>query len=147
MLKRLRADERGVSVVELGLIAPVLALFIAGMIDLSQGLAQRFAMQQAVNRSLELLMANPPEAAADEDDVDYTFVTEEAAAAADVPTTAVTLVRWLQCDGVEAASYDETCDPGQDTARYISLSVEKEFNGAFFIDSMTMTATGVVRIQ
>ena len=59
-IRKLRGDERGVSVVELGLVAPVLALMIAGIIDLSQGLAQRFAMQQAVNRSLELVLAVPP---------------------------------------------------------------------------------------
>ena len=80
-LRGLGGDERGVSVIELGLVAPVVALFIAGIIDLSQGLAQRFAMQQAVNRSLELLLVEPLEEDVGEDQVDYDHIVAQAATA------------------------------------------------------------------
>ena len=146
-LKRLGGDERGVSVVELGLIAPVVALFIAGIIDLSQGLAQRFAMQQAVNRSLELLLAQPPEGDADEDDVDFTYIAEEAAEVAGVDVEAVTLDRWLQCDEERMPNYTDDCEEGEDSARYLSLRIDKPFTGSFFVGEIDLFATGVMRIQ
>jgi len=146
-LRGLRRDERGVSIIELGLIAPVLALFIAGIIDLSQGLAQRFAMQQAINRSLELALVRPVEMDLNDDDVDFSYVVEEAAAAAGVEEDAVTFDRWLQCDGTRMPDWEDTCDPGKDAARYISLAVEKPFTGNFFVGEVTITATGALRVQ
>src|SRR5688500_450649 len=110
ILKRLRGDERGVSVIELGLVAPVVALFIAGIIDLSQGLAQRFQMQQAVNRTLELVLSHPPEADADENEVDYSFIAAEAAAVAGVEEDQVTITTWLQCNDERMDDYTANCD-------------------------------------
>lgn len=148
-LRRLHTDERGLSVVELGLVAPVLALFIGGMIDLSQGLAQRFAMQQAVNGALHLLLAHPvtidPNAPADADPYDYVIahVTE----AAGVGEDAVGIDEWLQCDDERMDEDVLTCAEGQDRARYVAISVEKPFDGQFFVEDMTMTATSVMRVQ
>src|SRR5688500_15041483 len=142
ILKRLRGDERGVSVIELGLIAPVVALFIAGIIDLSMGLAQRFQMQQAVNRSLELLITHPPEADADEADADYDYIAAEAAAVAGVEEDQVTIGRWLQCDEERMPNYTDECDvdtdgdevidpeEDRDSARYLSLRIDKPFSGS-----------------
>ncbi len=148
-LRRLRRDERGLSVVELGLVAPVLALFIGGMIDLSQGLAQRFAMQQAVNGALQLLLAHPvsidPNAAPDEDPYDY--VIAHVTQAAGVAESAVEIDEWLQCDEERMAEDVRTCDAGEDTARYVAISVEKPFDGQFFVDDMVMSATSVMRVQ
>lgn len=146
-IRKLCGDERGVSVVELGLVAPVLALFIAGIIDLSQGLAQRFALQQAVNRSLELVLAVPPEGDPDDADVDYGYVADEAAAAAEVGAEQVTLDRWLQCDEARMDDYTAACADGEDTARYLSVRIQKPFHGSFYVGGMTIVASGVIRIQ
>jgi len=146
-LRTLGGDERGVSVIELGLIAPVLALFIAGIIDLSQGLAQRFAMQQAVNGSLELLLARPLEADLGEDEVDYDYIVDHAAAAADVTEDDVTVDLWLQCDDLRMDDYSDTCPSGEDSARYFSLRIDKPFTGSFFVGEVDLFATGVMRIQ
>ena len=147
LLARLRRDRRAVSTIELGLLAPVLALFIAGIVDLSQGLAQRFAMQQAVNRGLELLAARPLEADKNDDDVDFSYITTEAASAAGVPTSQVRVRRWLQCDDQAMTTYDSSCASGQDQSRYLELEIDKTFRGSFFVSQFTMTATGTVRIQ
>ena len=146
-IRKLGGDERGVSVVELGLVAPVLALMIAGIIDLSQGLAQRFAMQQAVNRSLELVLAVPPPGDPDEADVDYSYVADEVAAVAEVSADQVTLDRWLQCNETRMEEYTASCAEGEDTARYLSLSVEKPFHGNFLVGDMDIVARGAIRIQ
>ena len=149
-LTRLRAlarDQRGTSLIEFGFLAPFLALLTMGIIDLSRGLSERFTIQQAVNRSLELIQARPPVAGADDTDVDYSDVRTEAAAAAGVPEAQVTLTRWRECDGVEEADYSGTCADGEDTARYFELRIDKPFTGNFFVGEIDLFATGVMRIQ
>ena len=148
-LKRLGADERGLSVVELGLVAPVLALFIAGMIDLSQGLAQRFALHQAINRSFEMMVAMPPPGDPDEADVDYSYLVTEAATVAGVEEEAVTLDRWLQCGETRQEEYTAVCpdEAGSEPSRYLSLRIEKEFEGNFYTGTITIVADGAIRIQ
>ncbi len=146
-LRTLGGDERGVSVIELGLIAPVVALFIAGIIDLSMGLAQRFAMQQAVNRSLELLLIEPLQEAVGEDEVDYDHIVEQAATAAGVTEDDVTVDLWLQCNATRMDEYNDSCAAGEDSARYFSLRIDKPFTGNFFVGEVDLFATGVMRIQ
>ena len=143
----LARDERGTSLIEFGFVAPFLALLAMGMIDLSRGLAERFALQQAVNRALELVQARPAVAGAEATDLDYGFARTEAAAAAGVPEEQVTLTRWLECDGVEKTNVTDTCADGEDTARYLRVRIEKDFEGEFYFDTIPMTATGALRTQ
>ena len=151
-MKRLRAlarDERGTSLIEFGFLVPVLALLAMGVIDLSRGLAERFALQQAVNRGLELIQARPAVAGADSDDVDYDFVKVEVAAAAGVanPDSQVTLTRWLECNGGDPKPVTDTCADGQDVARYLRVRVTKNFIGEFYYASIPMAASGTLRTQ
>lgn len=140
-------DERGTSLIEFGFLAPFLAFLTMGVVDLSRGLAERFNLQQAVNRSLELVQARPAVAGAEATDVDYTYVKTEAAAAAGVPDTQVTLTRWLECDGVVEAQVTGTCDDGEDTARYLRVRITKNFQGQFYFDTIPMAASGALRTQ
>lgn len=139
-------DERGTSLIEFGFLAPFLALLTMGVIDLSNGLAERFNLQQAVNRGLELVQARPAVAAANSNDVDYTFVKTEVAAAAGTGAV-VTLTRWLECDAVDSGDVNGTCPPGQATARYLRVRVTKSFEGEFYYDSIPMAASGTLRTQ
>ena len=146
-LLALARDERGTSLIEFGFLAPFLALLTMGVIDLSRGIAERFATQQAVNRSLELVQARPGVADADDDDVDYSYVRTAAAAAAGVPENQVTLTRWLECDGVEQASVTGTCADGEDIARYLRVRIDKDFEGEFYFGTIPMRASGALRTQ
>jgi Flp pilus assembly pilin Flp len=145
--RRLGADERGVAVVEFGLLAPVLALFVVAMIDLSQGFAERFAMQQAVNRSLELLLVNAPSAGANEDEVDYEGIRQEAATAAGVPIEQVVLRPYMLCGSRVLDDHDAVCADDEETARYVSLTVNKNFTGTLYVGTVPLVATGSMRVQ
>jgi Flp pilus assembly pilin Flp len=145
--RRLRRDSSGVSMVEFGLLAPFLGLLVAGMIDLGQGLSERFTLQQAVNRGLEMLHSAAPEAGADESTIDYSFVRTEAAAAAGVPVGQVTMEQWLECDSVKQEDFDGSCDDEEEVARYIHLRIEKNYSGSLFLGEVEMAATGAVRVQ
>ena len=145
-LRLLARDDRGTSLVEFGVIAPFLALLTMGVIDLSRGLAERFAIQQAVNRSLELAQARPAVAGAEATDVSYDFVKDEALRAAGTGST-VTMTRWLECDGVEQPSVTGTCPDGQDVARYLRIRIAKDFHGDFYYDTIHLHASGALRTQ
>ena len=145
--RRLARDESGTSLVEFGFFAPFLALLVGGAIDLSMGLSDRFTLQQAVNRSLEMLQARHAVADADDADVDYSYLEAEAAAAAGVPVEQVSVTRWLECDGVEEEDYSAVCADGEDTARYLELRIDSTFEGQFFLGTTAVVATGAVRIQ
>ena len=140
-------DERGTSLIEFGFLAPFLALLTMGVIDLSRGIAERFTIQSAVNRGLELVQARPALADADEDDVSYDFVKTEVASAAGVPESQVTLTRWLECNGTDRGDVNGTCNAGEEVARYLRVRVTKNFEGEFYYDSIPMAASGSLRTQ
>jgi Flp pilus assembly protein TadG len=145
-IRQLAAHERGTSVVEFGFVAPFLCLLLAGIVDLSAGLSERFSLQQAIGRSFEMIQAKPAEAAENTAGVNWDFLRNEAAAAADVPVGQVTLTKWLECDGVEKG-YTDDCTAGQEVARYVRLTITKDFVGKFYLATFPMSATSVVRIQ
>ena len=145
-LLTLGRDQRGTSLIEFGFLAPFLAVLAMGIIDLSRGLAERFALQQAVNRSLELVQSRPATASATATDLDYEFAKTEAQAAAGTGAT-VTLTRWLECDGVDKGAASGSCADGEDTARYLRIRIVKNFQGDFYFSTIRMTATGAVRTQ
>lgn len=149
LFRALARDERGTSLIEFGFLAPVLALLTMGVIDLSRGLAERFALQQAVNRGLELIQARPAVAGATSDEVDYNFVKVEVAAAAGVadPDSQVIVTRWLECNGGDPQPVTGTCPDGQDVARYLRVRVTKNFIGEFYYDTIPMAASGTLRTQ
>ena len=144
--RRLARDDRGTSLIEFGMLAPFLAFLTMGVIDLSRGLADRFALQQAVNRSLELAQARPAVAGAKATDVSYDFVKDEAVRAAGTGST-VTLTRWLECNGVEQPSVTGTCPDGQDVARYLRIRIAKDFHGEFYYGTIHLHASGALRTQ
>lgn len=147
LLRRLARDRRGASVTELALAAPLFALFAAGIIDFGEGLSERFSLQQSVNRTLELLQAGPVEGDAESNEVGYDFLVTEAASAAGVPESSVTMRQWLECDNAPQPEFGGDCEVGQETARYIQLSIDKLHEGRFFFGGRTMTASAAVRIQ
>lgn len=144
---KLRADDRGVAFVEFGFVVPILALFVLAIADLSAGLSQRFTMQAAVNRSLERLLVSRPSAGANDSAVDYTYLRQEAATAASVPLTQVTTSQYILCDGVRAAASATSCPENQEQARYLTLTVNKNFTSSFYLGTVPLSVTGSMRLQ
>lgn len=124
----LRADQRGTSLVELAFAAPIFALMVVGLGDIARGYSEKYALQQAVNRTMELAHQGSPD-----DDYDY-LKTEAADAArqAGAPNPTVTLVSWLECDGsTTKKAWTDTCADGQQIARYITLTINSSYRPSF----------------
>lgn len=119
----LAKDERGVSVIELAICAPVLAILVLGVSDLGIGLSNRYFLQQAANRAIELGHLRST-------DLNYNHLVPEAAAAANVPESNVTLKQWLECNGTVSA-FEGTCEPGQHVARFVKLTIRSSFAPLF----------------
>ena len=56
LLHRLRADQQGAALIELGLAAPILATFVIGIVDLSNAYSRKLTIEQAAQRGIEKIM-------------------------------------------------------------------------------------------
>jgi Flp pilus assembly protein TadG len=127
-------DESGASIIEMGLMMPVLATLLIGMVDLSRGYSAKLQLEQAAQRSIERAMNG-------EKDTDlFESLEDEAVAAAGVSASAVEIRFWLECDGVSqntnpatmVADYENSvCDDGEPQARYVNVRIEKVFTPMF----------------
>ena len=130
-LQSLRKDERGTSVVEFAMFAPFLGFIAMGIADLSRGFSERMALSQAVNRTIEIASSRSLRGDQDSDEVDYSFLKQQAADAAGVPLDQVTLTKWLECDGVEQPEFEGACAQDQLIARYLKLRVDSVYDPIF----------------
>jgi Flp pilus assembly protein TadG len=55
-IRRLRRDERGAAVIEMAMIAPVLALCVIGVVDVSNAYSRKLALEQGAQRAIEKIM-------------------------------------------------------------------------------------------
>jgi Flp pilus assembly protein TadG len=135
-MRTLRTDDAGAAIIELALAAPVLAMMIIGMSDLSRAYSTKLQLEQASQRSIEKVMngqANTSVAAS---------LKTEAATVAGVPESQVTVDYWLECNGVRKAEYNSTCSGSELTRRYMSVHITKDFTPMFKIKFGAAKANG-----
>lgn len=123
-------DERGVSVIELAFLAPILCFMMLGMSDLARGYTRKMALEQAVHRALE-------KAAVGTVQTDYTFLkTEVKNALPDVVLANVTVDTWLMCDTTKMPNFQDVCGARadgqpQEISRYVKLKVIDRWDPMF----------------
>ena len=154
MMRRLAAlirGERGAVAIELALAAPVLAMMLVGLIDLSTAYSNKLRLEQVAHRVIEKVQAAGFETA-EEDDLEAEAVA--AADAAGFADSVADVTYWIECNGTPAG-WTTTCTDGQVVARYVQLEIEHTFEpviAARFANSNTdgtMTVGGIagIRIQ
>lgn len=122
---RLARDDRGASIVELALVVPIMGSLLIGMVDLSRAYSYKLKLEQAAQRAIEKVQAYQTSTST------YTTLQSEAATAAGVPTSNVTIDFWLECDGARASNYESVCTSGQTYARWVTVSVQGTFTPMF----------------
>ena len=122
---RLAKDERGASIIELALVTPVIASLLIGMVDLSRAYSYKLRLEQAAQRAIEKVQQYQTTTST------YGTLQSEAAAAAGVPTSNVTIDYWLECNGTRASNDDSVCSSGQTYARWVSVTVTGTFTPMF----------------
>ena len=129
--KSLLRDEDGTSIVEMGLLLPVMATVVIGVADVSRAYSQKLQLEQAAYRSIEKVQQYQS------NESTYDTLKNDAAAAAnsagftDVTTSSVTVDYWLECNGVRQTTYDTSCSTLPATARWISVDVTHNFTPMF----------------
>ena len=123
-LRSLVRDRTGSSIVELAIAAPVLALLVAGVSDLGRGLSAKFALNQAIHRSLE-------KAAVSNRRTDYAYLKAETAAAAGIDESRVSVDAWLECDGARKSNFSGSCASGEQIGRYVKVTATSRFTPMF----------------
>jgi hypothetical protein len=147
-------NRDGAGALEFAAVLPVLVLLFAGTVDTSRFIAARIDAEQAAQRGTDFALALRPNSSR----ADY--IQSETAKAAEVPTSAVRVDIFLECDGVRQEDFDSSCPGGQDQARLVSVAVDKsvdtifDWNGmakllgvAVFAPSITVKGDSVVRFQ
>lgn len=152
LVTRLRDDEEGTSVIELGLIAPILAAFVVGIVDLSQGFSQKLILEQVAQRAVEKAMQGMQ---GDNSTVIFNSLKLEAAEAAGVLPTDVTVRYWLECNGVSqnsspatmAVDYEKVCPTGQVYSRHLNVRIFKTYTPMFSLRWAGANADGTFTLR
>ena len=103
MFKSLARDEQGTSLIEMAMVAPVLGSMLLGMVDICRAYSAKLQLEQAAYRSIEKVQQYRTTSDT------YTTLQAEAASAAGVATSAVTVDPWLECNGTRQSDYLGVC--------------------------------------
>ena len=118
-------DNAGTAVLELALALPMLMVLLLGMIDMSLLVASRIDAEQAAQRATDYALAIRPTSSS------TTYIQTETAKVSDVSADNVTVNIFLECDGVRQSSFNNICTTGQDAARFVSVSVDRDVDFLF----------------
>jgi Flp pilus assembly protein TadG len=141
-LKTLAQNTRGTSTIELALVFPIGLLLLLGAVDSSLAFAEKLRVEAAAARAIEQITAFSRVK------TDYTASAAEAAAAANVAVSDVTLTYWLECNNVVQSSFTGSCaTAGAQIARFVKVSVRGKFSPAVnYGGFLTTDANGFVRV-
>ena len=132
LLFSLRSDERGASIVELALTAPIMASLVIGMSDLARGYSMKLQIEQAAQRTIEKIEQQKSVATA----YNTTLSTEAGNAMTDAGYSTgntITPDSWLECgSSTTHQSFTGACANASDTvARYVSIRISRNFSPMF----------------
>src|SRR5688572_787936 len=152
-LNSLARSEDGTSIIEMGFAAPILSLLLIGMVDMSRGYSAKLQLEQVAQRTIEKVQNSDYAETA----TYKSGLQSEAATAAGVSTSAVTVSSWLECNNSSAKlSFGASC-PNEDDpfGRYVEITILKtytpmfktKFGGANADGTYTLEGTAGVRVQ
>lgn len=124
LLSRLRGSRRGASIIELGLAMPVLSLMLVALVDVASCYSAQMTIQQAAARSLERVQVSGSTA-------DFSYVKTEAASAAGVPESQVTIDSWLECNNARQPATVQACTGTQRSAKYVQVTITSSYSPFF----------------
>jgi Flp pilus assembly protein TadG len=164
--RSLRANDRGAAVIELALIAPVFALMVVGIVDMSNAYSRKLALEQGAQRAIERIMQSTAN-----DTVEGTLTAEAVCQVNGTnangtcktsPITAadVTVTFRLECKSSGAAgtitaqtstdpvAFDGlACNIGETESRYIQVTVSDKYTPMFSIHFLGLNADGTYHLS
>ena len=148
-LNRLFAEDRGAAVVELAFVAPILALVVIGVVDLSNAFSRKLALEQGAQRAIEKIAQTTESTTveatlANEAVCQVNGINQDGTCKTSPITTSNVTVTWrLECtdtsgniasqSSTNSATYDAfTCASGTvSQARYVQVAVTDKYYPLF----------------
>ena len=152
-LVKLWREDRGAAIIELAIVAPVIALMTVGVVDLSNGFGTKLKIEQAAQRSVEKVMQTTGVT-----DVETTIVSEAICqfngtkpdgSCKIAPLTAanVTVLHTLYCNNGATPIAGLDCPDGQTESKWIKVTVWTDYKPLFPLHFTGIDADGKYRIQ
>jgi len=165
LVAMLATDSRGAAVIEMALVAPILALTVIGIVDMSNAYSRKLALEQGAQRAIEKIMQTT-----ETNTVETTLKTEAvcqvngmnndgSCKTTPITTSNVTVQYRLECKDstgaivantqtTDATAFDAlSCDPSQKEQRYIEVNVTDKYYPLFPIHFASfMSADGSYHI-
>lgn len=161
----LTSAERGAAIIELALIAPVFALMVIGVVDMSNGYSRKLALEQGAQRAVEKIMQTT-----EDDTVENTLTSEVqcqvngvnadgTCKTTPVQTSDVTVTWRVECTdsggttttftATASATYDAYDCAGGTTkeARYVQVTVNDKYTPMFPIHFAALNADGTYHLS
>ena len=135
-LRQLAANERGAAVIELALVAPILATLVIGVTDVSIAYGHKLELEQAAQRAIEKVGQTTgdktPEATIHNEAVCQIngANSDGTCKAGRIDTDDVAVNYTLECNGT-AQDFDTDCTAGQTEVRYIEATVSEVYEPTF----------------
>lgn len=149
MMKRLSyllRESAGTVTIELGMVAPILAAMLIGLIDLSNAYSSKLRLEQVAQRTIEKVMQTSFKVA------DAATLKTEAETAAGTGATA-TVTYWLECDGIletgttPEAAFAGECSNGEQYARYVQVSIARPHTALIWNRTWNIVGVAGLRVQ
>ncbi len=133
LFSRLCRDERGASVIELALTAPLMAALVIGMSDLARAYSMKLLLEQASQRTIEKVENQKSVATGG---YSTSLTTEAAAAMTDAGYSTgntITPNSWRECgtDTTPQSFTGDCASPTDTTTRYASVRISRNFSPMF----------------
>lgn len=154
--RNLRSDDRGAAVIEMALVAPVFALMVIGISDMSNAYSQKLALEQGAQRSIEKVMQTTGLTTV-EDTIKTEAVcqingvnTDGSCKTTPISASNVTVTYRLECKdsgggitsqtNTDAATFDDLeCPPSTTESRYLEVLVEDKYTPIFPVHFASFT--------
>lgn len=104
-MRMLCSNERGAAIIEMALVAPVLALGVIGIVDISNAYSQKLALEQGAQRAIEKIMQTTAN-----DTVENTLATEAV----------------CQVDGTTTTNGVTTCNTSPITTSNVTVNYRRQ---------------------
>lgn len=127
-LASLGRDERGAAIIEMAIVAPVLALLTIGVVDMSNGFATKLKLEQAAQRAIEKVMQTTGNGTSEE------IIIAEAANQAEVPIENVTVAYRLECNGTVESDPNGECTGTAKTSKWVTVNVTDKYKPLFALN-------------
>jgi Flp pilus assembly protein TadG len=137
LVRKLRRDQRGASLIELGFAAPILSAMVIGMTDLARAYSVKLTCEQAAQRTIEEV-ENQKSVATSSYNTQLTTEATNAMTAAGYSTgNTYTANSWHECSSngttwTTATDFTTPCASGTTyEARYASIKVQRSYTPMF----------------